>query len=400
MRAALALIACAVVLGACTSPVPTNSPDASPSPTSTDQPTAPATPTVGPTTDTGLPTSILGLPVHTVAGMHQLAADGKLDGRFAAVAGYWRRSFLPCPYVAHLAILDGFCSGAQFADDLADVSESGGDINSTGLPLAVPETVARDNLNSGDPVAVVLIIHGADGRAAQCKKVMRAECEHRLVIDRVAWINGQEVSTLLPDTSEIEGQDLHTTADEAVAAGLQSGETPVLLKPMHATQLNDVDPRFVGTATGIVWYLRVISGVPDREGISPGRDLLVDDATGTVLADLPVAVDGSYQSGRLTLDTNDRGDGSTLPALFSIKLDDRLIADGQLGSSSAPFALQPGEYVLHASVPSGAILASPIPAGKCSVSISVAAGDDVSYYADWPSPINDCRWKEGTLFPT
>ncbi|MEO8625865.1 MAG: hypothetical protein ABI452_04120 [Candidatus Limnocylindrales bacterium] len=341
---------------------------------------------MGPTTDTGLPTSILGLPVYTVAGINQLAAEGKLDGRFAAVAGYWQQYALPCPYMPHQPPLSGFCYGGRFGDTPESVQGSGG--IDGGAPLSVTETSGGDVLSQmpGGPVGpsaqVALIVHAGDPRSWQCDPGDQAACAKRLVIDRVVWAQGAEMGLSVRD-------DFHMTLDEVIAAAGRPDETVVLAYPINADSINYVDPRFIGAATDLVWYVRLITGAPDADGIVPGRDVLIGDATGAVVSELPLEVDPAYSPARLTLDSNGW-------AMFRLTNGTSVIATGELNSSLAPWALEPGDYSVATWAESGAILATPRPSpAQCSLDFSLAAGDDVTYYADWPHR-GDCTWKEGS----
>src|SRR6476469_3366884 len=94
VRGAAALLSCCLVALACagaiptTSPTPTGSPSpsagSSPTPTAGASATAAPSPTISIGPD-GLPTSVLGLPVLTVAAAQALVDSGAADGRFMAV---------------------------------------------------------------------------------------------------------------------------------------------------------------------------------------------------------------------------------------------------------------------------------------------------------------------------
>ncbi|MEP7378916.1 MAG: hypothetical protein ABI725_05070 [Chloroflexota bacterium] len=390
MRVASVVVACAIFIVGCGTQVPTPSP--SPSPGSSNPPTLGPSPTVGPTTDTGLPTTILGLPVYTVAGINRLAASGALDGRFAAVAGYLRQYALPCPFMPHQPPLSGFCYGGRFGDTPESVEGTSGMYSA---PLAVTETSgARSLWNSstgpfgGDSSRVALIVHAGDPRSWQCDPAQQSACAARLVIDRVVWANDAEV--VLDQLSD----GLQMTLDQVIGAAAGVGETEVLAWPLKAGALNDVDPRFIGQGLGNVWYVRLMTAAPGADGMAPGKDVLLDDATGAVIATLPLEVDPAYSPARVTLDTNGQVSDKFGEAHFLLTRSGFVLANGVLNSSSSPFALEPGDYSLTAWGNSGAILASPRPLAECSLDFSLAAGDDVTYYADWPHR-GDCTWKQG-----
>ena len=360
----------------------------------TQEPTAQPTPTVGPTTDTGLPTSILGLPVHTVAGMHELAASGALDGRMAAVAGFWTQEALPCAFMRHSPAVLGFCNGGRFADTAAELQTGSGGT----APIIVPETVGGSLLwqqagpTAGAAARVALILHAADSRSWQCAMPDRRTCASNLIIDRVAWANGAELGIDQPDPNTAPA-NLHLRLDQVITAAAGPGDTVVLAYPIDAGSLNDVDPRFVGEGQGNVWYVRLISGPPDADGIAPGKDVLIDDATGAVVTTMPLSVDPSYGPARVTIDTDGQVPGPLGQARFWVSAEGAVVAHGRLDSSLAPLALEPGDYTVLALGDTGAIMASPkLP--QCSLDLSVAAGDNVAFYADWPGGA-DCTWKEG-----
>ena len=194
------------------------------------------------------PVSISGLPVVTVAQMHALAGQGKLDGRFAAVGGYFMQYALPCAFVPHIAPISGFCSGEAFSDNRDDVATYNG--SAAAAALVMVETTGADALQpatGNDPAAVALIVHAADARSWQCAPADRADCAGNLVIDRVAWINGSEVPLPSAPANLIAPQEQLVTAYQ-----------------LDAAAINDVDPRFNGEAAGQVWYARTAYGPIDH----------------------------------------------------------------------------------------------------------------------------------------
>ncbi len=378
-----------------TAPTPNPTSTASPAPTPTEKLTDQPSPTVGPTTDTGLPTSILGLPVYTVAGIRQLAARGALDGRFAAVAGYWAQYAYPCPYTPHQAPLSGFCYGGEFGDTPESVGVAGGPDGRA--PLTVTETSWGNVLwhitggPAGPSAQVALIVHAGDARSWQCDPAQRQECASRLVIDRVAWANDEELGLDQPDPNGPPG-NLQMTLDEVIAAAAGQGDTAVLAYPIDAGSLNDVDPRFIGQGEHNVWYVRLISGPADADGIAPGKDVLVDDATGTVVTTMPLAVDPGYQPARIVLDSKGWDGGNGPRPVFTVGNADGTVAQGWLDSSSTPMAIEPADYTVHGFIgPQGR---DPVFGRTCNLQLTLAVGDDVAYYADWPER-GDCTWKEG-----
>ena len=405
MRGVLALLSCCLLVLACagavptTSPTPTSSPASSTTPGPTGTPTVAPSPTIGPTSDptsdTGFPSSILGLTVHSVAEINQLAADGKLDGQLAAVGGYWAQFALPCPFMPHEAVLAGFCDGGSFAD----TSQAAQTCCGTGTaPIATTETANGDMLWSaggvnGHAAMVVLIVHAADSRTWQCAPVDRASCHSRMVIDSVAWVNGA-ATEVNPDTSALSGAAT-LTIDQVVAAGVKPGEQLVTAYPLLASSLNEVDPRLIGQGPGTVWYLRVATGTPDADGVSAGLVRLVGDSSSAILTELPLVVADDYQPARVVLDSKDWNGNGAYPR-FTIGNDSTILADGDLGSSATPLSLVPGDYLVHALIATPQ--ANPVAGPTCDLPLTLAAGDDVSFYAQFPSQ-GDCVWKAGSLFP-
>lgn len=382
MRGASVLLVCGVFLVACTSnPAPTNSSGPTNSPGSSSTAGATATPAPSPTLgepdDRGFPTSILGLPVHTVAGINELVAQGKLDGRLAAVAGYWSQQALPCAYQPHIAVLSGYCAGGTFADT-PEAAQSGNDRASA--PVVVPETSGSLTVGTGpmgSPQQVVLIVHAGDGRAWQCAAEERDACKSRLVIDDVAWLNGVPLEI--------------AWHDDAVTKGVKPGEQVVSLFQLAGTDLNGVEPRMMAARLGLVVFLRLISGTPDADGISDGVERLVSMDRSQVVAEEPLQVDPGYNPARVVLDAKPPDGLDQSGFRFGIKLGDLVIAQGLLDSSLSPFALAPGDYTVSSGVETGAILTH---YPSCDGSLSLGAGDDVAFYADWPLR-GDCTWKEG-----
>lgn len=353
------------------------------------------TPTIGPTTDTGFPTSILGLAVHSVAGIYQLAAAGRLDGRLAAVGGYWVQYALPCPYMPHLAALDGFCYGGRFAD----TPEGAVNMNGPGsnvAPIAVPETANGNQLWSaggvnGGAAMVVLIVHAADSRTWQCQPQDRNACLARLVIDSVAWVNGDAMQLNL-DTSGLSAVAL--TLDDVIAAGVKPGEQLVTAYPLRATDVNDVDPRLLGQGSDIVWYLRALTGAPDADGISDGVVRLLSDSSSSIAAELPLVMSDEHQLARLILDSDQNSNlpSNTYP-YFALLSRDTTLVGGPLGSSTTPVVLEAGDYVLRAWLADSN--GQPADGPTCDASVSFDPGSLASYFATFTGA--SCQWSAGEL---
>lgn len=390
MRGASVLLTCGLLLCACMGTAPTPSPTtAGVTPAPTAAPTAAPSPTLGPPDDRGLPTSILGLPTYTVAGLSQIAAAGALDGRFAAVAGYWAQFALPCPYMPHQPVILGFCSGGSFAD----TAEAAQTCCGTGsAPLAVAETAGGDRLWAvpGTGAGVVLIVHADDSRQWQCAAADRAACQSRLVIDSVGWVDGASLD-LAPVNADLTVPPVMTLG-QVIAAAVAPGEQLVTAYPLMTRDLNEVDPRFMGQGHGIVWYVRVISGAPDANSTAGGKDVLINDESGEVVATLPLSVDPAFSAARLEVDSNGwEASGNARPR-YQVFKDGIIVAEEWLDSSATPLALEPGGYTLHAYLASDP-LAVPRDNRSCDLPLPLIAGDDVGYYADFSG--EGCEWKPG-----
>jgi hypothetical protein len=185
------------------------------------------------------------------------------------------------------------------------------------------------------------------------------------------------------------------TPDQIMATAVGPGEQLVTAYPLDATDLNEVDARFLGQGRGIVWYARVMSGTPDANGKADGTDVLIDDASGGVVATLPLKVDPAYSPARVVLDARPPEGIDQGQFRFAINLGDVVIANGSLDSSLRPLAMQPGDYTVFANVDGNAIVHDPLP---CEMSLSLNAGADVAYFAQFERP-SGCTWKEGSLFP-
>jgi hypothetical protein len=390
-----AIVALALVVTSCTStpPTPTLAPNRTP-PTATPSAVVSASPSVvSPAASGGLlPATVLGMPVMSVANAYALAGSGKLDGRVAAVGGYWAMYFYPCPSAAHAAVLAGFCYGAQFADNPGSINPVGGPED--GAPLIVPETQGAPALWNTDPQRpnpVVLIVHAGDSRAFQCMPVQVTSCEQRLVIDRLAWLEGADVPLSSP-RSDLSFDRVNLTVDAAAAAALQPGEQLLTAYPAEGSDLADIDPRFDIPATDIVWYVRAVRGSADSKGTFEGVDRLVNDADGAMTAELGMDT-GDYVPGRIVLTVDQtshgyQGNGNSLYPWVEVAHAGTVIFTDRLGMSTTPLTVRPGSYVVRAFVGTEFGPASNAP--DCSTEIVVAAGGNDTYVAAFDR--RTCSW--------
>jgi len=315
----------------------------------------------------------------TVAAMHALAAQGKLDGRFAAVGGYFMQYSPPCLYQPHLAAISGYCDGGAFSDNQVDVETSNG--SAAVAPLVMHETAGADDLQSATgngPAAVVLIVHAADARSWQCSPDQRADCAKNLVIDRVAWINGSEIRLVPAPTNLVAPQEQLVTAYQ-----------------LNATTMNDVDPRFNGEATGQVWYARTAYGPVDTDGTVGGVTREVKVATSAIVDERTLAVSDKYTPGRVVFDVAESA-YSQPPASpqFRVSDDTSEYVEGALDNQTPPVALFPSTYTLTAWLADASASPSSSPSQTCVEQVTIEASSDVAYTATFSK--SGCQWNEGT----
>jgi hypothetical protein len=356
-----------------------------PTPASTPSPVPSASLTHG----TGaFPATIMNMPVMTVAAAQAAVALGALDGRFAAVGGYWMQYALPCPFPVHAAVIEGYCSGGKFSDNEEDVLNPGGGIGGGSAPVSVPETMNGDRLWSAaseGPARVVLIVHAGDSRAWQCLPDQQAECLRHMAIDAVAWVNGTSlpIATASVQYDATPGMTLAQIA--TVATG--PGEQLVTAYALPATHLNELDPRLLGEGSGVVWYVRVAQPVLSGDATAAGTVQLISDADGSVIDELPLKVAANYSPARLVLDSKYSGTGYPR---FTVT-QDTVLADDHLDLGTTPIAIQPGEYTLHAFMAdaNGTDMSGP----GCDQAIAISAGANVAYTASFRG--SACSWGPG-----
>ena len=341
------------------------------------------------------------MPVISVAQMHVLASSGKLDGRVAAVGGYWALSAYPCPPVPHEAVLAGACYGGHFADSAATITPQTGPGDDA--PIFVPETGSARLLwdyGPDHPMPVILVVHSGDSRAWQCRPEQRSQCSTNLVIDRLAWADGAAVDLTSPN-SELTFDRLRMTPEQAAAAAVKPGEELLTAYPLFAIDMNNVDPRlldvgakppYAGAVSNPVWYVRVATGTPDADGVLGSTARVVDDASGEVLAEMPLTVAADYRPARLVFESGE-GSRSDFGANFYPRgevnsVGTPIFAD-YVGLSSTPVALAAGQYVLRGFV-GNQNGGGDIGDLTCDLPITVAAGANVAYAATFTK--TSCSW--------
>jgi hypothetical protein len=304
--------------------------------------------------------------------MYELASTGALNGRFAAVAGYWNQFALPCPFMPHEAAISGFCSGGAFADSKDAVATYNG--SGQTAPVVMPETENADELQAATtngPAAVVLIVHDKDARYLQCAPQSQSACAQSVVIDLVAWLNGSDTQLTAP-------------ADQLTSMG----EELITAFQLPTTAMNDVDPRFIGQGGGQVWYARTTLAVLDSNGTAGGTVRVVSVPTSTVVDERALAVSDQYVPGRVVLDASQPSNstGSSSPQ-YGVSEDGVEVLNGPLGMQTPPITLYAGPYTMTASL------------GKttCTDKVAITASRDVSFSAAFTQ--NSCKWSPTNSTP-
>jgi hypothetical protein len=405
-----AIVALALVVTSCTSTPPTptlaqttNPSMATPATAASPSPGASAS-TLAPTPAVSsgpFPSTVLGMPVHTVGQMDALIGAGKLNGRVVAVAGYWSVLFPSCPYLPHQSVLTGFCTGISF-DDVSGAPSMG---------IGDPDVILPNEATSGTelygaqtqttPASVVVLGHSDDSRAWQCTAETRAECESKFVIDRVAWVNGRDLGIGSP-SSQLSLADLRLTPEQAAAFAVKPGEQLLSAYPLRVTEMDRVDPRFMGVdarpayeggPANVVWYVRAASGDPDSDGVRDGVVRLVDDVIGEVVSEMPLAPATDYAPARLILDVGQHSRGNwdvNFRASASVNSGGQPIASGYLGAD--PVSVVAGSYDLYGFVTNQ--YGGDVGDAHCSSPITVAADENLAYAVTFTK--STCSWALST----
>lgn len=302
--------------------------------------------------------------------MRQVIADGKVDGRYIAVGGYWSELSPSCPYVPHLSPLTGFCTGITFADTREVTEMVIGDPS----VVVVPETANRDLLwqsfSYPTPGAVVVIGHSGDARAAQCVE----DCAHTFVIDNAAWVNG----SLAPDPNT-----------GPFASAVMPGEQLIAGVQTEGSLMNDLDPRFLGWLAGTVRYVRVASSPPDADGLRDGSVRLLSSDPTARAVELPLRVAADYDPARVILDLGERSyyDKNRTP-MVTVSAGGNVLLESALGYAVTPLVLEPGDYLLHAWSNNAA--AKPVDGVECDLQIAPSAAAHLAFAAKFSR--SGCTW--------
>lgn len=406
--AAVVIVAVAVMVGGLgrndlpgASPAPTSGAVSSDSRPSSDSPSPGASGLAS-----EFPASVLGMPVISVREANALRADGQLDGRVVAVGGWYHMPLAaPCPGPSEYeSVLEAFCHfeilstidfDRRVCAKVPPCQVIGA--NPPGVAFLVPylvqdtagaEAALNGPFEGPDPthaIPVVFIGHAGDPRLWHCAAESRDECRRKFVVDRVAWVAGEDIDLEPLDTE--------------IAAGVQ-GEL-LTVAEIPAGEASALDPRLHGVGGSLVQVVRSI-----RENIQdPGPTRAVDVteiADNQIVASFPLDMDSGYQPARLDIQASERRDPSEAEGVSPSYRVERLDGTGvweatldQRVSNSKgrrvygpemPVILEPGHYVLRA---------WRTQQDECSTEIDLVALDVVLFEATFPRNAGPCTWGVG-----
>lgn len=416
--AAVVIVAVAVIVGGLgrngllgASPAPTSGAGSSASPSSSGSPTpAPS----------GLasvfPASVLGMPVISVTEANAMRANGQLDGRAVAVSGWYHLPLaVPCPApIQYTSPLEEFChfeilSTVDFDRRVCAKVPPCQLIgpNPPGVaflePFFMRDTAGTDAARNGpfdesDPtshgIPVVLIGHAGDPRLWHCAVQSRGDCRRAFVVDRVAWVAG--------DNIDLEPRDIQ------MATGVPGELLSVIEIP--AGEAPELDPRLHGVGGALV---RVVRSIRADAQPKPGPTRAVDVteiADDQVLASFPLEMDSGYRPARLDVQFSERNDASDEGGLYPFyrveQPDGSGLWEAMLGQRISrsggrtvyrpdmPVILEPGHYVIRGWRATVELDTVGEPQDECSTEIDLVALDEVLFEAAFPRR-GPCTWGVG-----
>ena len=142
----------------------------------------------------------------------------------------------------------------------------------------------------------------------------------------------------------------------------------------------------MGKDTGIVWLVRVAQPAVGGDQTVVGTVRLVSDSDGSVIYELPLAVDATYNPARLVLDSKYSDNSADTTPHFEILDGKTTLVDDVLNVSTPPLTLEAGSYMLRAYLTTQ-------PGAGCIQSISINAlmtGGNMAYKATFKS--STCSW--------
>jgi hypothetical protein len=176
------------------------------------------------------------------------------------------------------------------------------------------------------------------------------------------------------------------TLAQVTAGAIKPGEQLVTAYALAATHMTYVDPRLMDKGNGIVWLVRVAPPAAGADQTAAGTVRLVSDADGSVIDELPLAVDAAYNPARLVLDSQYSDNSADTAPHFRLLDGATVLADDVLNVSTQPLAVEAGSYVLHAYLTD-----APQPSGaSCDQQITVVAGANLAYKASFTG--STCTW--------
>ncbi len=392
-----------------------------------------ASPQTASPTSSGLaaqfPTTVLGLPVHTVAETVNLIATGTVNGRAIAVAGYWNPPVeVPCPAPDQgTPAIAGECNYQWITDTGEPVVHPYGDQGAENIgpptpPYLNPETLTEYSgvslfphdagpTHTYDPRPAVVIGHVGDPRSWECQGDQRATCQQAFIADRLVWLEGSTVD-MSESTPESPSALSVADATSAAQAALGPGAQILSLVALRADQAPSVDPRLRVGVDGTVWVARAMTGTPDVNGTAAMIETVIDDASGQVhptCTHLTSCVDVLSMGSTAEDDpasvalyedfSNGQGNrGNTFYAL-----DDAVnppgspdgyrntLLTGPLGYGGEPVVLEPGAYRLRAWIAKGSTPGLGDHVDECAEDLTVTNLDQVSLTATFPQS-GPCKW--------
>jgi hypothetical protein len=356
-----------------------------PIPTGGAPPIGPTAPPTQPHPDSpdGFPSNESNLWVISVNDALEWARSGQADGREMAVGGWWVPDFAwSCPWPGRDTLpIEGSCTTDYLSSapyervSCTNNSDGSGECHANPVPSGVQvmpammleETAGIDDLGHvrdarfENGLPVVLVVHVGDLRWRQCPVGSQDECSKKAIVDRVAWVAGEDV-----ESGARIGLPTKMTADEAVTAARFEVDIALLTAfPVRLGEAWTVDPRFHGVGDDPVWVIRGIplqpSGVPEN----PSRAVevrLVDDGTGSVLFKGALGPGSDYAPARLFLQATEPMDAATGNTAIYYRVegpDGEGLVEARMGSAmqsggdttthsiAAPTLLDPGDYLVR-----------------------------------------------------
>ncbi len=362
------------------------------------------------------PTSVLGMPVVTTKQAGDLAAEGRLDGRDVAVAGWFFQGYYSCPWNGtYVGTLENSCRITAFADteEAAHVCHSGGCSGfgrSVIDPWLLSDTLGQVDFKGQDnPVPIVAIGHLKDPRSFHCRPGADAGCANDFVVDRVAWAGGAE-TTPKPeafDYSYYQAVVPNLTLD-GLAGVVGSDQTIVSAVATTADGVRSFDPRWNLASHDVYWVVRSVpsSSADPSDQTRPVTVWLIADGSASVTASESLALAADYEPARLWVTvaqkkSDPHRNQNISPSYRVVNADGSAAQDGRVRNGvfsqhgtatygpDLPLLLQSGTYTLSAWLEAADETADPI--GQCETTASLAPGDDVMLQALFASE-KPCTW--------